>query len=262
MTAPCISMELAEEATEGAASAEPPSAPSPSPAAAEDEAQARALEAVLFALSRGEFVQRVATLRSATGGEPIANLCQRARLSIRVYAEVDRGVDGRWNHFTTHHDPHVYTARLGDVLRALRRGIIMQGLPDPLQGRTEEACLATQPRLGAFEVWALVISPRGALPPILLHSKLNTSLFPRGDSCLRRLKTVLGLAPSSPSAPSSAPFASAEGRGSRAAPTMHRARSARSVSSLGSAGGSSTLLSADASHHSPPRCAPTVWHHR
>jgi hypothetical protein len=128
----------------------------------------------------------------ASGNEPIALLCHRVGVCLHLYLEVDQR-DGRWSHFSMHHDPGLYARRLTEIVSATEQALIAcvrAGAPISL---ARQPTLAEHPRLGAFEVWAVVTSPHASSVPCLLHSKLNTSLFPSTNNLVRKIQLLVGL---------------------------------------------------------------------
>ena len=109
---------------------------------------------LLRSLSSGDFRGQLASLRVACGNsEPHASLVTRAGLIVRLFLEVDHGKqDGRWKHFSTHHDPSLYLAKRDALLSAVREGLTSAGHPDILADTPGHEMLAMQPRLGSFEV--------------------------------------------------------------------------------------------------------------
>ncbi|KAK7248731.1 hypothetical protein SO694_00040272 [Aureococcus anophagefferens] len=128
-----------------------------------------------------------------------------------VAFECDDGAAGDWSHFSMPHDAERYArcrrrcaAAIQELFR--RAGLADEtfaeattrwggrpGLPAPVFANDVRD---ERPRLGALEIYFVVAadaSPSAELRTVLLHSKLNSSLWPNTRVVVRKLVTALGV---------------------------------------------------------------------
>ena len=128
-----------------------------------------------------------------------------------VAFECDDGAAGDWSHFSMPHDAERYArcrrrcaAAIQELFRragladetfaeATKRRGGRPGLPAPVFASDVRD---ERPRLGALEIYFVVAadaSPGAELRTVLLHSKLNSSLWPNTRVVVRRLVNALGV---------------------------------------------------------------------
>ena len=146
------------------------------------------------------------------------SLAPSLRGRVWVALEVDGG--DQYSHFSTGHDAAKYSAAealIASVVHAVFRRVGLtneaysaatarwfprRGLPAPVfanEVRDE------RPRLGAFEVYFVINDGTDRLRTVLLHSKLNSSLWPNPRNVVRNLLRALGTVATAPEASTSTP---------------------------------------------------------